>query len=155
VTIPAGPVPIDYLHTDRPSEKADMSIAETNVVDIIAVPEWEPDDVVLVITDHLEWGDEAEQGEHLLLLQEKINTYVAFIESGELLESYPPSNGKKLKIRINGLYELPEQAELFIDRVTEVLKGVGIGMEFVLKADEAIRNMSSTSPSQMLLPRHL
>lgn len=118
-----------------------MSIVETNVVDIIAVPEWEPDKVVLVITDHLEWGNKAQQGEHLLLLQEKINTYVAFIESGELLESYPPSKGKNPKIRIIGLYELPEQGEYFIDRVTEVLKGVGIGMEYVLDANEAIRNM--------------
>ncbi|MGE8143801.1 DUF6572 domain-containing protein [Pseudomonas frederiksbergensis] len=118
-----------------------MSIVETKVVDIIAVPEWEPDHVILVITDHLEWGDKSQQGEHLLLLQEKINTYIAFIESGQLLEAYPPSKGKLPIIRINGLYELPEQGEAFIDRVTEVLKGVGIGMEFVLKDDEAIRNM--------------
>ncbi|CAH0156601.1 hypothetical protein GRW89_17530 [Pseudomonas moraviensis] len=117
-----------------------MSITETKVVDIIAVPEWEPDNVVLVITDHLEWGDKAQQGEHLLLLQEKINTYIAFIESGELLESYPPAKGKNPKIRINGLYELPEQGETFVDRVTEVLKGVGIGMEFVLKDDFAVRH---------------
>ncbi|MBV4484510.1 hypothetical protein HU727_002770 [Pseudomonas sp. SWRI153] len=117
-----------------------MSIIETKVVDITAVLEWEPDNVVLVITDHLEWGDKAQQGEHLLLLQEKINTYIAFIESGELLESYAPAKGKKPKIRINGLYELPEQGEIFIDRVTEVLRGVGIGMEFVLKDDFAIRH---------------
>lgn len=64
-----------------------MSMTETNVVDIIAVPDWEPENVVLVITDHLEWGDKAQQGEHLLLLQEKMNTYIASIESGELLES--------------------------------------------------------------------
>lgn len=118
-----------------------MSIVETKVIDIIAVPEWEPDHVILVISDHLEWGDKAQQGEHLLLLQEKINTYIAFIESGQLLEDYPPSKGKSPIIRINGLYELPEQGELFIDRVTEVLKGVGIGIEFVLKANERIRNM--------------
>ncbi|AZC30415.1 hypothetical protein C4K38_2455 [Pseudomonas chlororaphis subsp. piscium] len=118
-----------------------MSIVDTKVVDIIAVPEWEPDNVILVITDHLEWGDKTQQGEHLLLLQEKINTYIAFIESGEILESYPPSKDKAPIIRINGLYELPEQGEFFIDRVTEVLKGVGIGLEFILKADEEIRNM--------------
>lgn len=75
-----------------------------------------------------------------MLLQEKINTYIAFIESGELLDSYPPAEGKNPKIRINGLYELPEQGETFIDRVTEVLKGVGIGMEFVLKEDFAVRH---------------
>lgn len=117
-----------------------MSITESKVVDIIAIPEWEPDNVVLVISDHLEWGDKPQQGEHLLLLQEKINTYIAFIESGELLESYPPAKGKNPKIRINGLYELPKQGESFIDRVTEILKGVGIGMEFVLKDDAAILN---------------
>jgi hypothetical protein len=117
-----------------------MSINETKVVDIIAVPEREPDNVVLVITDHLEWGNKAQQGEHLLLLQEKINTYIAFIESGELLDSYLPAKGKNPKIRINGLYALPEQGETFIDRVTEVLKGVGIGMEFVLKDDFAVRH---------------
>jgi hypothetical protein len=32
-----------------------------------------------------------------------------------------------------GLYELPEQGEFFIDRATEVLEEVGIGLEFVLK----------------------
>ncbi|RMP67157.1 hypothetical protein ALQ18_02216 [Pseudomonas marginalis pv. marginalis] len=118
-----------------------MSIVETTVVDIIAVPEWEPKNVILLITDHLKWGDKAQQGEHLLLLQEKINTYIAFIESGEMLENYPPSKGKLPIIRINGLYELPEQAEVFIDQVSETLKEVGIGFEFVLKDDEAIRTM--------------
>jgi len=118
-----------------------MSILDTKVVDIIAVPDWEPENVVLLITDHLEWGDKAQQGEHLLLLQEKINTYIAFIESGEILESYPPSKGKSPIIRIYGLYELPEQGEFFIDRAAETLKEVGIGLEFVLQEDEAIRNM--------------
>lgn len=47
------------------------------------------------------------------------------IESGELLESYPPAKGKNPKIRINGLYGLPEQGKNFVDRVTKVLKGVG------------------------------
>ena len=123
------------------SERSGMSINETKVVDIIAIPELEPDNVLLVIADHLQWGDKIEQGEHLLLLQEKINTYIAFIESGELLESYPSAKGKKPKIRINVLYEFPEQAELFITRVAEVLERAGIGFEFVLKADEAVRNM--------------
>ncbi|AZC36737.1 DUF6572 domain-containing protein [Pseudomonas chlororaphis] len=110
-----------------------MSILDTRVIDICAVPDWEPDKVVLVITDHLEWGNKAEQGEHLLLLQEKINTYIAFIESGEILESYPAAKGKSPIIRITGLYELPEQGQRFVDRATQVLKEVGIGLEFVLK----------------------
>ncbi|WP_460094090.1 DUF6572 domain-containing protein [Pseudomonas sp. S2_B03] len=117
-----------------------MSIVEPKVVDIVAVPEWEPKNVILIISDHLKWGDKAHQGGHLLL-QEKINTYIAFIESGEILESYPSSKGKLPIIRINGLYKLPEQAEFFVERVAQTLKDVGIGFEFVLDANEEIRNM--------------
>ncbi|MGY4818263.1 DUF6572 domain-containing protein [Pseudomonas chlororaphis subsp. piscium] len=117
-----------------------MSITNSQVIDIWAIPDWEPDNIVLVITDHLEWGDKGEQGEHLQLLQDKLNTYVAFIESGEIYTEIPRALGKHPIIRIHGLYELPEQAEFFIDRATEVLEEVGIGLEFVLKADSAIRD---------------
>ncbi len=61
-----------------------MSITYSQVIDIWAIPNWEPDNVVLYVSDHLEWGEKAEQGEHLQLLQDKLNTYVAFIESGDL-----------------------------------------------------------------------
>ncbi|MDR9862897.1 MULTISPECIES: DUF6572 domain-containing protein [Pseudomonas] len=118
-----------------------MSITNPQVIDIWAIPTWEPDNVVLYISDHLEWGDKAEQGEHLQLLQDKLNTYVAFIESGEIYTEIPNALGKHPIIRINGLYELPEQGEFFIDRAAEVLKEVGIGLEFVLDENDAIRNM--------------
>jgi hypothetical protein len=118
-----------------------MSITNPRVIDFWAIPKRELHDLVLVITDHLEWGGKAEQGEHLLLLQEKINTYIDFIESGEICTEIPGALGKHPIILVLGLYELPEQAELFIGRVTETLEEVGIGFEFELKADEAIRNM--------------
>ncbi|MHC8400512.1 DUF6572 domain-containing protein [Pseudomonas sp. MDT1-17] len=118
-----------------------MSITNSRVIDIWATPDWEPENVLLIITDHLEWGNKTEQGEHLQLLQDKLNTYIAFIESGEIYTEIPGAMGKHPIIRIHGLYELPEQGEIFIDRATEMLKDAGIGLEFVLKADESIRNM--------------
>jgi hypothetical protein len=54
-----------------------MSITNPRVIDFWAIPKRELHDLVLVITDRLEWGGKAEQVEHLLLLQEKINTYIA------------------------------------------------------------------------------
>ena len=39
------------------------------------------ENVVLTITDHLEWDIE---NEHLLILQDKINAYLGAIEDGEL-----------------------------------------------------------------------
>ncbi|WP_025130093.1 DUF6572 domain-containing protein [Pseudomonas sp. PH1b] len=118
-----------------------MSITNPRVIDIWATPKREPDSVILIITDHLEWGGKAEQGEHLLMLQEKINTYIAFIESGEIYSEIPGAYGKYPIIRVLGLYELPEQAECFMGRVTETLNEVGIGFEFELKADESIRSL--------------
>jgi hypothetical protein len=118
-----------------------MSITEPRVIDIWAIPKEPPGNVLLLITDHLEWGSKAEQGEHLLLLQEKINTYIAFIESGEIYTEIPGALGMHPVIRVLGLYELPEQAECFIERVTETLEAVGIGFEFELEANETIRNL--------------
>lgn len=112
-----------------------MSVTDAKTIDIWGIPKWDYNKIILGITDHLEWGDKAEQGEHLLVLQEKINNYIAFIESGEIYTEIPGALGKSPVIRVQGKYELPEQGELFIDRVAETLKGVGIGFEFVLKAN--------------------
>lgn len=117
-----------------------MSITDTRVIDFWGIPKQEPN-VELVITDHLEWGGKAQQGEHLLLLQEKINTYISFIESGEIYTEIPGALGRHPVIRVLGLYEPPEQAEFFIDRVIETLEEVGIGFEFVLDENAALRNM--------------
>ncbi|KAF1028628.1 MAG: hypothetical protein GAK37_02150 [Pseudomonas sp.] len=118
-----------------------MSITNPKVIDFWAIPHWEPENIILAITDHLEWGNAVEQGEHLLMLQEKINVYIAFIESGEMYTEIPGALGKHPVIRVFGLHELPEQGERFIHQVAKVLEEVGIGFEFVLKANEQTRNL--------------
>ncbi|MEJ5280088.1 DUF6572 domain-containing protein [Pseudomonas sp. MYb541] len=117
-----------------------MSITNAKVIDFWAIPHWEPENVVLAITDHLEWGDAVEQGKHLQMLQEKINVYIAFIESGEIYTEIPGALGKHPIIRILGLYELPEQGKRFINQAAEVLNEAGIGCEFVLKATDENSN---------------
>ncbi|QTD31418.1 DUF6572 domain-containing protein [Pseudomonas fluorescens] len=112
-----------------------MSVTDAKTIDMWGIPKWDNNKIILGIADHLPWGDKAEQGEHLLVLQEKINNYIAFIESGEIYTEIPGALGKSPVIRVQGKYELPEQGELFIDRVAQTLKEVGIGFEFVLKAD--------------------
>ena len=74
-----------------------MSIDQTNVVDAIGVDN-ATGDVVLTIADHLEWT--GSDNEHLLLLQEKLNTYLSFVESGELLEAYPDAKGRTVLIDV-------------------------------------------------------
>ena len=104
-----------------------MSIEQTDVVDAIGVDN-SSGEVVLTITDHLEWENDTK--EHLLLLQEKINTYLRFIESGELLESYPDASGRKVVISIVAKYPLSTDAEEFINQVTSIVTGAGMGLRF-------------------------
>jgi hypothetical protein len=65
-----------------------VTVEQLDVVDFAAIDP-KTDEVLLVITDHLEWtGEDQPDKEHMLILQEKINRYLAFIESGEIYESY-------------------------------------------------------------------
>ncbi len=109
-----------------------MSIEQTDVIDFIGVSESD-NEVVLTISDHLEWGSDTQN--HLLLLQEKINSYLSFIEGGQLLESYPDSEGKKPIISIVGQYPLNSEAESFINQVKPIVHDAGMALRFeVFKA---------------------
>ncbi|AZE16761.1 hypothetical protein C4K09_2300 [Pseudomonas chlororaphis subsp. aureofaciens] len=71
-----------------------MSVTDTEVIDMWGIPKWDHNKIVLGITDHLGWADKTEQGEHLLALQEKLNAYIAFIESGDIYTEIPGALGK-------------------------------------------------------------
>ena len=58
-----------------------MSIEQTNTVDFVSIDEISGD-ALLTISDHLAWDEN--EGAHLELLQNKLNAYLRFIESGEL-----------------------------------------------------------------------
>lgn len=66
-----------------------MSIMESNKIDAIAVDK-ENNRVVLMIADHLDWEYE---GIHLKMIQDKVNAYISFIESGQIYEAYPKAKG--------------------------------------------------------------
>jgi hypothetical protein len=86
-----------------------MSVENPNVIDIIR-SEKDGGRVTLTITDHLEWGD----GKHLLKLQDKLNKYLAFIESGEILEKYPGAQGKAVKINVACKFRPDSEGEKFL-----------------------------------------
>ena len=68
-----------------------MSVKELDVVDVISTDK-ETGHVILTISDHLDWSDSIQ---HQTALQAKFNKYLAFVESGEILESeYYPWGGE-------------------------------------------------------------
>jgi len=101
-----------------------MSVDNPEVVDAIGT-EIATGDVVLTICDHLEWDDVES---HLHLLSEKINRYLGFIESGELLENYPNAAGKPVRIDVYLKFPLPDVASRFIDHARKVAKTYGVSL---------------------------
>jgi hypothetical protein len=67
-----------------------MSVDQKDVVDALSRSH-DGSEVTLTISDHLDWSQPLE---HVFTLQEKINSYLAFIESGQVLETFPDAKGK-------------------------------------------------------------
>ncbi len=88
-----------------------MSIIDKDKVDDIGKDK-ENGNVILGIFDHLDWSNEYE---HLIMLQDKINSYLGFIESGEVYESYPEAKDRNIEIMIYAKYDITEKAEEFFN----------------------------------------
>lgn len=96
-----------------------MSVEDLDRIDFIGTTA--EGKVELSISDHLDWSDEES---HSLILQDKIFVYLEFIESGQLIESYPDAEDKEIIISIklqfppseNGLIDLENMAAFFTDK---------------------------------------
>lgn len=110
-----------------------MSLEQTNKIDSIGLHR-ESGDAVLTIADSWAWSD---THGHLLSLQDKVNSYFDFIESGQVWESYPASKGRQLRINVVFRFAPPEVALEFLARVADVASelSVLISHETCLDAD--------------------
>lgn len=99
-----------------------MSIDNSTVVDAIGV-ERNSGKVILTISDHLDWVDEPN---HLVLLREKFNTYLRFIESGEINERFPAAVGRALVIDVVTDHQLTDGAREFFRTTAVVLQRAGV-----------------------------
>lgn len=111
-----------------------MTVEQRKIIDFIGINKVE-DTVDLVISDHLEWD---EKNEHLLILQEKINDYLAAIESGEIVEKYPNAEGKKIVIRVNLKYPIPEteMVKKFCEKAISIVQWAGFDLRFEQHEEE-------------------
>lgn len=104
-----------------------MTVANTGVVDWMGI-ESVTGNVSLTVVDDLDWTDE--QG-HLLLLQEKLNIYLAFIESGEVFERIAEEIGRSVPdstpvtVTIIAKFALPLRAQAFVEHAKDAFSGAG------------------------------
>jgi len=102
------------------------TITDTNKIDLIGIDK-ECNYINLEIIDPIDWEDEEE---HLSLLQMKINTYLSFIESGQIYESKPEGKGKKIVIIVAFSYALTVNAIKFLFTVANILHDAGYKFEY-------------------------
>ena len=105
-----------------------MTIEQLDKVDIIGVND---SHIELVISDHLEWDD---KNEKLLLLQDKLNLYLSFIESGDIYEHYPKAVGKSVKICIVSKHQPNSEAVKFLSFAARTIKEAGFELSHEVKA---------------------
>ena len=78
--------------------------------------------VVLTISDHLDWSDTVG---HQTILQKKLNTYLAFVESGEILGQYPEAKNRPVAFRV--VFQVPpdQSGRAFVARAREAIESAG------------------------------
>lgn len=102
-----------------------MSVDQPRVIDIVSKNE--KGDIFLSISDHLDWQDVYA---HLLTLQTKINTYIAFVESGEVYEHYPEVRGRAIFVEVLFHHAPLEEAVTFLSRAARIVESAGAGFRY-------------------------
>lgn len=102
-----------------------MPIDDKNVIDLVSINS--EGKAVLTISDHLEWNGE---NDHLLILQDKVNSYVDVLQNGQIYESYPEAKGRGFVIQLVMKCLPDENGRKFLDIITKFLKDNGYEFNF-------------------------
>ena len=103
-----------------------MSVDQLGTVDVISVDD-RSGSVVLTVSDHLDWTDSTE---HQILLQKKLNSYLSFVESGEILERYPRAKDRPVVFRIVFKFKPDQEAMGFLTRAKEIVESAGFQLHY-------------------------
>ena len=99
-----------------------MSLEKSTTVDAVGIENgtgW----TVLTIADAWDW---AHEHDHLHALQDKLNTYFEFVETGQVWDLYPASRGRQLVIDVVSRFPPPESATEFFRKAASVAAELNI-----------------------------
>lgn len=114
-----------------------MRLANLDTVDFLGL-EKETGDIVLTLVDDCDWEDERQ---HLTLLQNKINRYFDFIDSGEVYDEAGRVLGRKIdrttrvKLSILAQYEPVGEGVRFLQHVEGVAQAAKVIFAFKVLAE--------------------
>jgi hypothetical protein len=107
-----------------------VSVEQTGSIDVISidVPRAE---VVLTVSDHLDWSNEVD---HYRLIQTKLNSYLRFVESGEIFEHKPEAKNMTVVFRIVFKYAPNQRARQFLMQLSKVVESAGFCFRYEIFA---------------------
>lgn len=107
-------------------ENEKLNIEKTDTIDGMAYNQ-ETSSLILLLADGMDWLD---INKHLLLLQEKLNNYIMFIESKQYAEKY--ENVKRIEVRLSFLFKEPEICDKLLDSAKVAFLNVFDNIELII-----------------------
>ncbi len=90
--------------------------------------------LILYIFDDMEWSsEEGKEKKHLLMLQDKINTCLAYIQRGQYKEDYPKYNFRQAIIEIRFKYAFTEHCKRYLQMVQSQISEYAIKLEVYIE----------------------
>ena len=128
-----------------------MAVDDSSYVDAIAI-DHDGKTLIMMISDHLDWEADFEF-DHLTILQEKLNTYLWFIESKQYQEVYPGIEFESFLIDIRFLHNMSENCMKYIDVANRKLslENIIIVPKFVSEATEIHHKKDDWKKLQVLM----
>ncbi|PQO28002.1 hypothetical protein C5Y96_16630 [Blastopirellula marina] len=102
-----------------------MALAKKYIIDAVGICK-QTGSVVVSLMDEEDWDEE---DEHIKLLQDKLATYLRFIESGDMQKAYPKAQGRTVRIEIRGRCRPSEGGQRFLDETAERIRAKGIDVQ--------------------------
>ena len=101
-----------------------MGVEQTTVIDAIGIDQV-TGAVHLTIADALAWD-----AAHLRLLQDKLNAYLAFVESGELYSAYPSAAGRPVVLDLRLRHRPDAEAMRFLEQARALIGQAGFALHY-------------------------
>lgn len=99
-----------------------MALQDTDTIDALGI-ETGTGLVVLTLADGWDWSNE---GQHLLHLQAKLNTYFAFVESGQIWEKCGDAKGRQVVVDVVIRFPMSAAGAELLKRAGDVSASLGV-----------------------------
>ena len=109
-----------------------MSVKDPDIIDGIGI-EKETNTLVLLAVDPFDW--KVQEHEHLKAIQQKMNTYVYYIEKKKYSEKYPDRDFDGFRIELVFKYQYTDAGERFLASGKKQLKNRGIELLYSVRGN--------------------